>query len=651
MSKIRLWHVLVVAGLMILGTLVGVFFLYDHLMRPEAAPPELAQREVPEARTTHTESELQPSGLLRIAGAVVTTYDEPIVAVIEAKSLVSEEEIQVETGPDGLFELEIEGPAELELDELASTPEQVTVHASREDLRFVVAARCPLEVRVLAPDGEPAVGAEVDVGLRTEQGYDRVPEQLTDAQGLARFERTACGVATVSATLDDYPEAEKSEVDTVVDQSVTLQLVDGVPVSGFVLDLEEFPIEGALVRGGGGFASSDVEGFYEMRVDPTELHWLTASAEGFQDEKLMTRLPPDAESFEQDFFLAPDRRVQVYCAGMPEDSCEEVGLVMCTHPLLPFGEPCSREEPVECKCGQGEQAIRGGGESTLVGPEEDIAWLDFREHSGSVIGRVLSEGEALAKATVTCTWIPKDQQDLLEGMVALRLQDTNEDGRFAFHGLKKGTWVLELRSGSLVRSLPPVVVEGGVEDLGDIELSGGGRIEGVVLDGLTGQGKPDVAVSAVEKVTTDDPSFTPKIGNAISGTEGRFMILGLEDATYEVFIATDPFDRTEVSVSDGEADEVELVSGSSDLLDKHGFDLVTEDGDLVVDAVDGGGTAESAGLQAGDTIDSVRVFGVDLGEMLPGMEDELTDAILSTYGGPGVTLVVDREGQTVEVGL
>ncbi len=653
MSKLRLWHVITICSLLMLGTLLGVVLLYGHFMKPELAAPELAERTPARATETRTGVGSEPTGLLRLSGSVLTTDGEPLPATVVATRVLDEDDegLEIQTQPDGSFSLELEGPVLLEVDDLAARPEELTVTESRDDLHFVVAARCPLEVLVLDPQGQPAEGVRVSLSLRTDQGYDRVPSGETDAQGQAFFEGTACGVASVYGDLDGYPQASKSEVDTVVDQQVTLNLVEGVAVSGFVLDLDDQPIEGARVRGGGGSEETGAEGWYELLVDPGDLHFMDASAEGYQDERAMLRLPADAESAEQDFWLAPDRKVAVYCAGMPEDSCTEIGLVMCTHPLLPFGEPCGREDPVECRCGTGEQAIRGGGAETLVGPDEDLAWLDFRDHSGAIVGRVTSEGEPTAKVAATCTFIPKSQRDLLDGMLALRVQETSETGVFAFHGLKPGTWMLELRSGSMVRSLPPVVVTEGTRDLGDIELSGGGRIEGVVLDGLTGQGKPDVPVSAVEKMTSDDPSITPKLGNSISGSEGRFMIMGLEDGDYEVFVATDPFDRVEVTVTDGASEPVEILAGNADLLEEHGFELVTEDGQLVVDAVDSSGSAAGAGLQEGDAIDSVRIFGVDPAELLPGLEDELVDALLSSYAGPGVTLVVERDGELVDVGL
>lgn len=40
-----------------------------------------------------------------------------------------------------------------------------------------------------------------------------------------------------------------------------------------------------------------------------------------------------------------------------------------------------------------------------------------------------------------------------------------------------------------------------------------------------------------------------------------------------------------------------------------------------------------------------------LGVMFPGREDRLTYTVLEHYGGPGVTLRVDRDGQLVEVPL
>jgi hypothetical protein len=44
-------------------------------------------------------------------------------------------------------------------------------------------------------------------------------------------------------------------------------------------------------------------------------------------------------------------------------------------------------------------------------------------------------------------------------------------------------------------------------------------------------------------------------------------------------------------------------------------------------------------------------MGVDVGEYLPGLEGQVLDAVLEHYSGPGVGLVVDRDGERVEVPL
>ena len=355
--------------------------------------------------------------------------------------------------------------------------------------------------------------------------------------------------------------------------------------------------------------------------------------------------------------LGKDREVAVYCAGMPDDSCRDLGLVMCTHPWVPFGEPCETDEdPVTCRCPEGDAAVRASGEAVRVEPQDTEVWLDFR-YDGAITGRVLRDGEP-SPCLATAVFIPVKQTDVLTSMTGVRAHKCDEDGNFAFIGLRDGQWMVELTAGTSKRSAGTQKIQGNVVDLGDIELEGGGSIHGVVLEGLTGDGKPNVPVSAVQQLAgatsngLGPDGAMPSMGNAMSGPEGTFSIYGLEDGEYQVLTSLNPFDTHDVTVSGGEASrEVELVSGDKDLLEEHGFDLVTDEGDLVVDAVEDGGSAADAGLHEGDRLTGVELFGTNPADVIGGWDDTMTSMLLESYSGPGVSLVVDRDGQEVVVDL
>ena len=107
-----------------------------------------------------------------------------------------------------------------------------------------------------------------------------------------------------------------------------------------------------------------------------------------------------------------------------------------------------------------------------------------------------------------------------------------------------------------------------------------------------------------------------------------------------------------VEVVDGQSEPIELTTGSADLLEQNGFSLRTdESGRLEVASVDEDGSAHANGLREGDRVEGLTPGGVDVAELLPGMSDDITDAVLDRWGGPGVGLIVDRDGERVQVDL
>jgi len=503
-------------------------------------------------------------------------------------------------------------------------------------------------VTVLDPDGAPI--ADQTVRARVEiENHSATGEEIetTDASGVADFTGMSCGVAEIWVRRAGYPQGRRDQVDTLVDQTVTIQLVNGVRVSGHVTDLDDQPIEGARVHSGNASDRTEPDGSYGLMVDPRNLSRVNVSAKGFESESERLRIATaDAAETELvlDFVLSPARVVTVYCAGLPDDSCSSVLPLWCTRTYLPIGEPC-RGDPTTCRCPDGEGAIRGGGLAVELGPDDTEVWLDMSGRGG-IRGQVLISGDAvdpsLGQCDVIATRLPNALEDIPGGMSAGATSSCLGDGQFELLGLKAGTYMVMVRTTAGEGNDPSIVVDTDVVDIGSIDIGGGGRITGVVLDGVTGEGAPGVAVVAY---STDGTTLSG-MGQTTSGAEGAFTISGLSDGNYEVILSSRPFNTELVTISDGTSDAIELTTGEAGLLDTNGFELETDDaGRLVVQSVDAEGGAAAGGLEEGDVVVGVTIAGMDIGEVMPGLADEITDSVLDHWGGPGVGLVVERDGQ------
>jgi hypothetical protein len=624
-------------------TLTLCVLLLLGVLSPEPATEELASRPIPNA-VVEQHSTAPPAAAFQVTGRVQHEDGEPVEGV-EVAARQGFDEQETTTAADGTFQLDLEGAATVRLPGRISTPEEVEVDGPT-DLHFVIPPLCALTIRVI-DQGDGPVSARVYLSMRRDRGShtDSVREE-TDEAGWVRFPQAQCGVARLKVKAKGYVTARRDDVDTVVDTEIMVRLTRGIRLSGAVVDEHGEGIGGAYVSAGDSRTTSEDDGQYTLLIDPTDVRKVRASAEGYSSTSERLRIPEGGEEEEVwlDLVLEGTREVTVYCAGMPDDSCDTVMPIMCTHPLIPFGGPCSGE-PTRCECPEGDAAVRGGGDAVRIDGEQDVAWLDMR-HGGGLTGRVLVEGEpSPCKAQVLR--LPEGLEDMTRGMANMRMLTCDEDGRFRASGLAAGKWTVEVSAGDNKRSVPATDVDGKTVDLGDIDLAGGGTISGYVIDGLTGDGAPNIQVVAV--CSSCDPT-APTTGMGTSASEGRFRIQGLPDGDYDVLIATRPFNKTPVTLEDGEAEEVELETASATMLEENGYALATdEEGELVVDRVDPDGPAAGAGLEEGDVVVGVELMGINPADLLPGMGDELTDAILETWSGPGVDLLVERDGEQVMV--
>ena len=644
--KDRFWlKVLMVFALLCAAMVVTLVLIYRSAVTPEQATAELKERPIPVV----VEHRSKQTGSYKIAGVVVDPEGVPVPGV-RIEAYVEGDNPSWVTDQDGFFQGSLDQAGSLVIPDQASDPGKVEIDGERLDLRFVVAEICPFTVHVQDESGLPLEDARVEFSVQTGHGGDS-EEATTDEEGTAYFELAGCGVAQVHAHHKDHSSKRRRDLDTVVEQELTLTLVQGIWLRGVVVDTEDQPIGGASVRAGDGRTSTAQDGGYQVKVDPARLTEVRASAEGYRPNSEPLRLPADAQEAELDLVLEPAREVEVYCAGLPEDSCKGVLPLMCTHPWLPLGPVCSTGDPTVCECPQGQGAVRGGGQSVGVSPQDEAVWLDFRL-GGGIQGFVTQSGTPSA-CTAMATYIPQSLGDMSKGLAIVRVAECDAGGNFSITGLHSGAWMVDLRAGQdmsgAARQLPFIQVADQMVDVGEIDFDGGGRITGVVVDGLTGQGKPGEAVVAVD-ADPENPAL-PRTATAISTSEGHFILMGLDDGDYEVFMGSSPFQKQKVSVVDGQnSGELLLESRGADLLDEQGFHLITDQaGDLVVDTLTDGGLAQEAGLESGDRVKGVILFGMDLEEQFP--DYNLSETVLGSYDGPGVSLKVDRDGQEVVIDL
>jgi hypothetical protein len=620
-----------------------------QVMAPAPAPPELSERRAP----LPVRTEAAPA-----AGTVLVQVWTPdrqpaagqAVHVSRDPGPDASPELAGLTDETGQLRLELDGMVSVRIDGI-TVPDHHLARPGSAPLRFTLVPACPVRARVVDAEGDPMEGIVVKALLRTAPDAPDAArtEATTDAEGVASLESLGCGVAELWARARGHALVRRRDVDTVVEQEVVLQLVRGLVVEGRVSDPDDAPLAGVRVNAGESSDLTDEEGLYRLRVNPVHLTHIVARSAAHAPYSSRLRVPKDATEngpLVHDIVMDPARELSVWCAGMPSDSCAGISPIFCTHPALPTGTECTPtdDHEVRCRCPAGRAAVRGGGTNTRVEPGDTEAWLDLRDRGG-ITGRVVQDGAPVG-CRVRGTRMPAGLEDIPGGLAAGTIGLCDAEGRYTMVGMKAGDWMVSVEVAGEVRNLDPLPVEGELVDAGTLELSSGHAISGVVVDGATGEGRPGVTVVAL-----DETGAVPRVGHAVSGTEGRFAVTGLSNGDYEVFLANRPFERTAVSVP-GDDDDVELETGAAPLLERNGFSLATAaEGELVVDEVEEGSAAAANGLEAGDVVLGVTIGGVDVGETVPGLAADVTDFVLDRWGGPGAGLVVERDGERVEVPL
>ncbi|MCB9759869.1 MAG: carboxypeptidase regulatory-like domain-containing protein [Alphaproteobacteria bacterium] len=672
MRGCRRWFVRFLAlsvTLVVLMTL-GCAGLYLWVVTPTDAP---------HANTpTPQKAEAAPPGAQVVAAGVVTFKDgTPAPGVVVAAAPLDAIPLAraARTDDEGRFSFTMPGSTTVLVLSADASPPLRTVREGEEDeeLRFVVPALCDLELTVRVdpdadapqliagvpedPDLQPLEGAQVH--LHT-QVHRMLPALVlgdllggrTDAEGLWQARSVPCQNVPLQLSAEGYASPSLGGLKLDGEPAWTAILSPAALIDGEVRDRRGAPIAGALVVADDGLQTStltDADGAYSLWTAPARLKSVTASADDFEDEARRVNLAPGATGATLDFTLDAPSWVQVHCAGLPGDRCDGLGGFYCTRPLVLLGERCSKTPGhMSCLCPDDGAVIRGGGKATRVAPGQQEVWLDFTQDGGITGALQDAEGAPPASCEVTVMRAPDGPfEDAGRGFI---LQQTvtcdDAEGAFEVSGLVEGTWRVLLRGDDQLRVLPEVVVRRGqVTDVGEVRLDAGGVIDGVVLDGLTGDLKPGVRVALG---LVDDTLLTMPVNIGKTDPDGRFRFEGVEPEDYRVFALIDPMGAEEVSVADGAEVSVTVEIGDDASVAEAGLTLYTGGaGELVIGEIAEGSAAAAAGVQEGDVVVGVELLGKDMAALDP----DLGAALLSRYGGPGLTLVVDRGGRRVVLDL
>lgn len=522
-------------------------------------------------------------------------------------------------------------------------------------------AGCALEVMLRAVAGGPVAGAEVVVEGRQHSLLVAEDAATSDDSGQVRFTGLPCVDISVRAGAPGMVTAVTDLALSPADGQARIELLmeAGMVLQGRVTGPEGRPVAEARVSAWPAEDTTGADGRYALTVSPQRRVWVRAEAFGYLSsrEEAQVDEPVAGTTVELDIELEAARHVRVYCAGMPEDDCGDVFL-SCTEPFVPFGNSCRQWDALEamvCHCPDGDAAVRGGGRSVLIGPDDDEAWLDFRD-TGSIVGGVRYEGAPAPGCDVAVIRIPTGLEDVPRGGFAARRTRTDLDGQYEVLGVVEGDWQVEVHcldpttGDSLERSTTPLAVRPRREtDAGELELLGGGGIEGVLVDGLTGEPishHPVMGLREAAGARRRSPAL------ADTDSQGRFQMSGLPPGEWTLAHPLSPHQSTTVRVEDGViTDGVLIETSEATALVENGFTVAADGEDIVVSGVEPGGPAWEAGLLEDDVVEGVLIAGFDVGTMLGELEPDLTRLVLGQWDGPGVTLVVDREGERIEVPL
>ena len=153
--------------------------------------------------------------------------------------------------------------------------------------------------------------------------------------------------------------------------------------------------------------------------------------------------------FAADVVMAPSKTVVVGCAGLEGDDCKPVGRsVVCKQERDDDGrdgDPCERKRAIDgtselqCTCVEGQDGVQAGPNGTRLGIQ-DTLWIDFRDVTGGVQGRVPEIDGARPECSVIAYGMSVHDQ---------RYVRTDADGHFELGALGAGAWQVQALCGEV----------------------------------------------------------------------------------------------------------------------------------------------------------------------------------------------------------
>lgn len=440
-----------------------------------------------------------------------------------------------ESGSDGRFVLRDLDPQEtLQLFVCRSgfLSEAIQLEASTPEIaRIELQPGARIAGRVVAPDGTPVSGAEIQTSLEVEgggwgTGSEAPPCQLgdsavgtTDAQGGFSLESLLPGTFQLLVSADGYPEETLKAESGLAGPPLTVRLRPGALLAGRITDLGGRPIAGVEISDRSGFqAVSRPDGTYRLSGVEPGVRRVQVSHPDHATLWKTLRIEPGENRFDAELSRIPRYPVRgrvLAPDGQPLAGARVQGSVRSFTTTAADG---SFVLPLE----DGTYLLESQAESyapawrtvqVAGGPVEGI---DLRLSRGSTLtGRILGAApQELAGATLLAT----SRESPL-----LWTTTVDPEGRYRLQGLFPGEWDVAVSTSRRDRHETLILAAGEEERELDIVLTEAFEVRGRVI----GPEDEPVARAFVHFTGSADGAYVP------TEADGSFSA-SLEEGTYQV---------------------------------------------------------------------------------------------------------------------
>jgi hypothetical protein len=258
-------------------------------------------------------------------------------------------DLVVLTDTGGRFSLRAEGPGQVMVLE-GATPPRIDVRSSLSDIVFQRGDSCALDVSVVDAEGRPAPNYR----FRMSYSDSTLSGSLvmmsggnfeSDPSGQVRLDHAPCGSLQFTSAGNEQAPLENALVDSLLEKSVTLQLLPAISVQGVVVDSEGQPISDAVIiaswsldkdsapRPGGGRAFTSVtdDGQFELQIPPEVNVRIVASSQNVNSDMVHRTTPALEEGpLELELQIRAGRHIQAHCPNDEAGCGEPDAMLTCT---------------------------------------------------------------------------------------------------------------------------------------------------------------------------------------------------------------------------------------------------------------------------------------------------------------------------------